>query len=345
MFVQLSIDELHCVKPTESGIFNNRDEVYFTLAGSTSHSVIERPRVSPAPPEDYYGLKAGQTARNIRLWQGFLGEGEYAYLVIVIREQDNAQLSSIVGVVKGAALAIGAIFVDPSLGAEAVGELTNAAKSFVNSLSADSDDVIGAVTARIRVQGQGFTVEWGAVSDVAIASQNTTAASFEATGSGTRYVVRMSAQRPSLPMIVARHSGKCLDVAGASMADQANVQQFTPNGGSNQRWFLKLLGVAPAAPISWLPMPYYAIIAEHSGKCLDVAGGSKEDQANVQQYTPHYGPNQSWFLIPTGEGDSVLLNLHSQKVLDVVDDSMADHANVQQFTYNGGPNQRFTLKH
>ena len=34
------------------------------------------------------------------------------------------------------------------------------------------------------------------------------------------------------------NSGKCLDVVGASTADQANVQQFTCHGGNNQKWRL-----------------------------------------------------------------------------------------------------------
>ncbi|HYR86544.1 MAG TPA: RICIN domain-containing protein [Terriglobia bacterium] len=32
------------------------------------------------------------------------------------------------------------------------------------------------------------------------------------------------------------NSDKCLEVAGASTADQANVQQFTCHTGSNQLW-------------------------------------------------------------------------------------------------------------
>jgi len=32
------------------------------------------------------------------------------------------------------------------------------------------------------------------------------------------------------------HSGKALDVAGASTADGANVQQWTYGGGNNQQW-------------------------------------------------------------------------------------------------------------
>jgi mannan endo-1,4-beta-mannosidase len=38
--------------------------------------------------------------------------------------------------------------------------------------------------------------------------------------------------------LVARHSGKALDVAGQSVADGANVQQWADNSQSNQQWQL-----------------------------------------------------------------------------------------------------------
>jgi Ricin-type beta-trefoil lectin domain-like len=36
--------------------------------------------------------------------------------------------------------------------------------------------------------------------------------------------------------VIAKHSGKCLDIAGVSTADGANVQQWSCYGGNNQRW-------------------------------------------------------------------------------------------------------------
>ena len=39
--------------------------------------------------------------------------------------------------------------------------------------------------------------------------------------------------------IVARHSGKAMDVAFASPDDGARVIQFTPHGGANQQWLLR----------------------------------------------------------------------------------------------------------
>jgi ricin-type beta-trefoil lectin protein len=36
--------------------------------------------------------------------------------------------------------------------------------------------------------------------------------------------------------LVARHSGKCLDVAGAGTGDGVDIQQYTCGGGTNQQW-------------------------------------------------------------------------------------------------------------
>ena len=39
--------------------------------------------------------------------------------------------------------------------------------------------------------------------------------------------------------IVARHSGKAMDVEFASADDGARVIQYTPHGGANQQWLLR----------------------------------------------------------------------------------------------------------
>ena len=71
--------------------------------------------------------------------------------------------------------------------------------------------------------------------------------------------------------IVVKHSGKCLDIRGASTEDWANVIQYGWHGGDNQ-----LFKLVPATD----EPGYYWIFAKHSGKCLDVEGASTENWAN-----------------------------------------------------------------
>ena len=91
------------------------------------------------------------------------------------------------------------------------------------------------------------------------------------------------ASQYSVNSLVARHSGKCLDVAYASTAHAANVVQGTCWGGTNQQWTLRPNSAG-----------YYEIVARHSGKCLDVAYASTAHAANVVQGTCWGGTNQHW---------------------------------------------------
>ena len=52
---------------------------------------------------------------------------------------------------------------------------------------------------------------------------------------------RHIARRDFGAMIVNKNSGKCLDVIGLSLADNVLVQQYTINGGPNQRWIRRRL--------------------------------------------------------------------------------------------------------
>ena len=85
--------------------------------------------------------------------------------------------------------------------------------------------------------------------------------------------------------ILARHSGKGLNVNGASTADGANVQQWSCRGSYQQQWKLVSVGTG-----------IYNLRPRHSGKCLDVAGASTADGANIQQWSCRTVPQQQWRL-------------------------------------------------
>jgi len=132
--------------------------------------------------------------------------------------------------------------------------------------------------------------------------------------------------------IVAKHSGKCLDVEGARPDDGTNVQQWACGGGPNQRWRLVSVGDG-----------YYKIVAVHSGKCLDVAGASYDDGANVIQWRCHGGDNQLWRIERVGDAYRIIAK-HSGKALDVEGASPRNGANVQVWRYGGGPNQLWYIR-
>ena len=130
--------------------------------------------------------------------------------------------------------------------------------------------------------------------------------------------------------IIARHSGKGLDVTGAATTDGANVAQYTYSGGANQKWTVTNEGSG-----------LYSIKAVHSGRALEVNAASTADGANVQQWYYSGGNNQKWRIESVGSGYYRVVSANSSKCLDVAGASVADGANVQQYTCGGGTNQSF----
>ncbi|MGW2601999.1 RICIN domain-containing protein [Streptomyces klenkii] len=85
--------------------------------------------------------------------------------------------------------------------------------------------------------------------------------------------------------ITSKASGLFLDVDKAGLQDTVNIQQWTGNGGTSQRWWVTPVGDG-----------VFVISNVLSGKAVDVAGMSKNNSANVQQYTFNDTDAQKWRL-------------------------------------------------
>jgi hypothetical protein len=90
---------------------------------------------------------------------------------------------------------------------------------------------------------------------------------------------------PNFYQVVAQHSGKCMDVAGASLSDNTRIIQWSCNGGNNQQFYLTPMNDGT-----------YTISARHSGKCVDVSGASTENGAAIIQWACHGGDNQRFYV-------------------------------------------------
>jgi arabinan endo-1,5-alpha-L-arabinosidase len=132
--------------------------------------------------------------------------------------------------------------------------------------------------------------------------------------------------------VVARHSGKAVEVAGASTADGAGIQQWTRTGQPNQQFQFVDSGGG-----------YYRLRARHSNKVVDVANRSTADGAQIVQWPDTNGTNQQFRLVDTDSGFVKLVNRNSGKVLDVWGRSTADGARLSQYTDLNGTNQQFRL--
>lgn len=198
MHIKLNVNELKCLRTTDvsgSTLFglgsNDRDEVYFVVAGASSSGKIAKPRVSPPAPEDYFGIKARRSVKDIVLWEGDLSEGQEAFLTVLVREQDNAQLTAIEDAVTGVVATVAGVFSqNAQLTTAGLIKLGEAAKHLVDSLVNDGDQTIGAFTVKVKVQS-GLVVEWAPVSNAStkIQSSNGPSAVMGLRGANSRYTL------------------------------------------------------------------------------------------------------------------------------------------------------------
>lgn len=122
--------------------------------------------------------------------------------------------------------------------------------------------------------------------------------------------------------IIAKCSGKVLEVAGQGTANGNNIQQYSDYGGIlGQVWFIVDAGGG-----------YYKLVNANSGKVADVENSSTIEGANVSQYTDSGTPNQQWSIQSKGNGYFKIINRNSGKVLDVSGGATNDGANVRQWT-------------
>jgi len=82
-------------------------------------------------------------------------------------------------------------------------------------------------------------------------------------------------------------SERCLDVQGASDANDATIQEYLCNSGAAQRWKAQALGGGK----------YQLMAQTGTDRCLDVEGGSGDDGARLHQWTCNGTPAQRFSVI------------------------------------------------
>ncbi|MBU3057480.1 RICIN domain-containing protein [Pseudomonas indica] len=102
---------------------------------------------------------------------------------------------------------------------------------------------------------------------------------------------------------------------------------------------------ANAANCTFMPVSgkVYNIVNEASGMYLDVANGSKENNANVIQWPANGGANQRWLVTDLGNGAWSIRPTHSNKSMDVYGWYTVDGSAIKQWDYYGNPNQQWRL--
>jgi GH43 family beta-xylosidase len=132
--------------------------------------------------------------------------------------------------------------------------------------------------------------------------------------------------------ITNRNSAKCLEVAGSSTADGANVRQNSCSGGSNQRWRIEDQGDDTSR-----------LVNVATGKVLDTADCSSADGADLRQWSWLNNTCQKFRFLVTDSGYVRIVNQATGKVADVADCSTADAADVRQWTWLNNNCQQWRL--
>ena len=137
--------------------------------------------------------------------------------------------------------------------------------------------------------------------------------------------------------IRSKFSGKYLNIASGSSSNNANLEQYSYNGSSAQKFKLVSDGDG-----------YYTIYTGASGysKVLDVAKKSSANGANIAQYTSNSGTNQMFELVEVSSGVYAIKTKisGSASCLDVYGWSSSDGGNIAQYSYWGGDCQLWYLE-
>jgi len=135
--------------------------------------------------------------------------------------------------------------------------------------------------------------------------------------------------------VIARHSSLALDVAHQSTTNGSPVQQWTYNGGNNQRWNVTSLGGNT-----------YSIVGVQSGRTLEVPGSSTANGTLLDIWDSNNGANQKWNITPTDSGYYSVINVNSGLAMEVFGGvgATTNGAAVDQWHYGSGFNQQWSFQ-
>ena len=149
----------------------------------------------------------------------------------------------------------------------------------------------------------------------------------------------------------AKHSGKCVDVRYASSRDGAEIVQYschalTRTESGNQLWKISAQGDSGGGNDQTPETAFTSTLtAKHSGKCLDLKGGSFRNGAALEQESCASSEAPTFAFMPvTGKSDTYLIkNAQTGKCLDVFRTQTANGADLIQYSCGEGANQQFEL--
>jgi hypothetical protein len=141
-------------------------------------------------------------------------------------------------------------------------------------------------------------------------------------------------------------SGLVFDINGGSSANGAKLILWNESGQANQRFTLYQLSEPEIVNSinNLLTSSYYSAFTD-TGLALDLTGGSRQNGANIELWTPNAGNAQKWLSDSAAPAVISIRNAWSGRALDIAGGNLADGANVAQWTPNSQTNQCWTLEY
>jgi hypothetical protein len=129
-----------------------------------------------------------------------------------------------------------------------------------------------------------------------------------------------------------RLCNKVIGLVNGGTADGTHADQWTWNGGTDQRWDVTYLGNGQ-----------YKLTGVSSGKLLEIAGASTANGAVVDIWPSNNNNCQKWNIKPSADGFFKVLNVNSGKSFDVQNNGTADGTAILQYTDIGASNQQWLM--
>jgi len=131
-------------------------------------------------------------------------------------------------------------------------------------------------------------------------------------------------------VITASHSGKSIDVEGASQNDGARTFQWSTHGGANQQWRMERVN-----------SDVVKIRIGYNNKVLATESGNND--AKLVQRDDNGDINQKFILHANQEGYYQIVHAASNKAVDVQGNRTDNGAPLLLWDQHGGHNQQFRL--
>lgn len=126
---------------------------------------------------------------------------------------------------------------------------------------------------------------------------------------------------------------KVIDLSGGSKKCDANIQLYSENGKTPQKFV-----------IEYTDDGMYSIISYHSGMAVAVKDNKNLNKTNVLQFFPTGEITQKWKIVPTGKGYYNIVSCAGGKLLDVAGGNTANKTNIQIYQANGKSPQKFRFE-